>query len=98
MKWYTRVWVMLTKLKNWAESQILQKRNTDALAVANKPTGLEANADRTKYMIISLDQNAEQKSHNIKIDNSPFEKTKQLNTWEQPKRIIIIFRKKLRAG
>ena len=47
------------------------KKNTEALAVGSKETGLGLNADKTKYMIMSLDQNAGQ-SHNIKIDNSPF--------------------------
>jgi hypothetical protein len=31
------------------------------------------NADKTKYMVMSQDQNAGQK-HNIKFDNSSFEK------------------------
>ena len=34
--------------------------------------GLEVNADKTKYMVISRDQNAG-RSHNMKIDNSSFE-------------------------
>ena len=29
------------------------KENADALVVANKETGLEVNADKTKYMVIS---------------------------------------------
>jgi len=44
------------------------KENTEALVVASKETGLEVNADKTKYMIMSRDQNMGQ-SHNIKIDN-----------------------------
>jgi len=34
------------------------KKNTDYLVFARKETGLEVNADKTKYMIISRDQNA----------------------------------------
>jgi len=34
------------------------KENAEALIVANKETGLEVNADKTKYMIMSRDQNA----------------------------------------
>jgi len=36
------------------------KKNTEALVVASKETGLEANADKTtrKYMVMSRDQNA----------------------------------------
>ena len=42
------------------------KENTQALVVASTETGLEVNADKTKYMIMSRDQNTRQ-SHNIKI-------------------------------
>jgi len=34
------------------------KKNTKALVVASKKTGLEVNADKTRYMITSRDQNA----------------------------------------
>jgi hypothetical protein len=34
------------------------KKNTIALVVAGKETGLEVNADETKYMAMSQDQNA----------------------------------------
>jgi len=36
-------------------------------------TGLEVNADKTKYIVMSRDQDAG-RSHNIKIDNSSFER------------------------
>ena len=36
------------------------KKNTEALVVACKETGLEVNADKTKYMVMSRDENAEQ--------------------------------------
>ena len=39
------------------------KENAEASIVARKETGLEVNADETKYMVMSLDQNAGQ-SHN----------------------------------
>jgi hypothetical protein len=39
--------------------------------------GLEVNADKTKYMVMSWDQNAG-RSHNIKIDNSLFERVEQI--------------------
>jgi hypothetical protein len=32
------------------------KKNTDALVVARKETGLEVNAERSKYMVMSGDQ------------------------------------------
>ena len=34
------------------------KKNADALAVASKETGLEVNADKTKYMVMSRGQDA----------------------------------------
>ena len=36
------------------------KENAEALTVANKEIGLEVNADKTGYMVMSLDQNAGQ--------------------------------------
>jgi hypothetical protein len=34
------------------------KKNAETLVVATKEIGLEVNADKTKYMIVSRDQNA----------------------------------------
>jgi len=34
------------------------KKNIEALVVASKENGLEVNADKTKYMVMSQDQNA----------------------------------------
>ena len=34
------------------------KKNTKALVVASKESGLEAAADKTKYTVMSQDQNA----------------------------------------
>jgi len=36
------------------------KENEETLIVASKEIGLEVNADKTKYMVMSRDQNAEQ--------------------------------------
>jgi len=49
------------------------EKNTKVLVVASKKTGLEINADKTKYMVIFRDQYAE-RSHKIKIDNISFER------------------------
>ena len=35
------------------------KKNTDALVFGSKEIGLEVNADNTKYVVISRDQDAE---------------------------------------
>ena len=52
------------------------KKNADALVVVSKENGPEVNANKTKYMVMSRDQNAGW-SHNIKIDNNSFERVKQ---------------------
>ena len=52
------------------------KENAEALTVASKEIGLEVNADKTKYMVMSRDQNARQ-SHSMKIDNSSFERMEE---------------------
>jgi len=52
------------------------KKNTEALVVASKENGLEVNADKTKYMVMSCDQHAG-RSHNIKTGNESFESDEQ---------------------
>ena len=49
------------------------KEKAEALVVASKETGLEVNADETKYMVLSGDKNAG-RSHNINTDNSSCER------------------------
>jgi len=49
------------------------KENTEVLVVGSKELGLEVNVDKTKYMVMSRDQNAGL-SHSIKTDNSSFER------------------------
>ena len=53
------------------------KENAGSLIVANKEIGLDVNADKTKYMVMSRDQNAG-KSHSMKNDNSSFERMEEL--------------------
>ena len=48
-------------------------KNTDALMVASVEIGLDVNTDKTKYMVMSRDQNAG-RSHSIKTDNSSVER------------------------
>jgi hypothetical protein len=43
---------------------------------ASKEIGLEVNAGKTKYMVMSGDQNAG-RSHNITIDNGTFERVEE---------------------
>ena len=48
----------------------------ETLVAATEEIGLEVNAHKTKYMIMSLDQNAGQ-GHSMKIDNSPIERVEE---------------------
>jgi len=52
-------------------------KNTEALVVASKEIGLEVNADKTKYMVTSRDQNAG-RSHSMKTDNSSIERVEEV--------------------
>ena len=56
-------------LESWKDSQITDlikiypmgaeviKKNTEASLLASKETGLEVNADKTEYLVMSRDQN-----------------------------------------
>ena len=48
------------------------KKKAEAFTVASKEIGLDVNADKTKCVVMSRDQNAE-RSYNMKTDNSSFE-------------------------
>jgi len=48
------------------------KENTEALVAATREIGMEVGADRTKYMVMSRDQNAG-RIQNVRIDNCTFE-------------------------
>jgi hypothetical protein len=45
---------------------LLGERNTDNLTEASKVVNIEVNAEKTKYMLVSPDQNADQ-NQDIKI-------------------------------
>jgi len=47
--------------------------NAEALLMTSKKTRQEVNADKTKHIIMSQEQN-EGRSHNIKTDSSTFER------------------------
>jgi hypothetical protein len=55
---------------------ITTKKNTKALVVTSKEIGLEVNAGKNKYMVMSREQNVGQ-SHNMTIENSSFEKMEE---------------------
>jgi hypothetical protein len=50
--------------------------NAEALVAATKEIGLEINADKTKYMVMSRDRNAG-RGHSVKIDNSSIERVEE---------------------
>ena len=52
------------------------KENTETLVAASKEIGLEVNDDKTKYMVMSWDQNV-WRSHNMKVDNRSFERVEE---------------------
>jgi hypothetical protein len=51
------------------------RKNTEALLIASTEIGIEVNAEKTKYMVMSRDQNAEQ--NNTMIGNKFFERMEQ---------------------
>ena len=51
--------------------KITVEKNTEALVVPIKETGLEVNSDKTKYMVMFWSQNAGQ-SHDMNTDSSSF--------------------------
>ena len=58
------------------------KENAEALVATTREIGLEVSADKTKYMVMSRDQNAEQ-NHSVRIIIIPSRGWKSLNIWEQ---------------
>ena len=52
------------------------KKNAEALLFATKEIGLEVNADKTKYMVMSRDRNAG-RGHSVRIDNSSIERVEE---------------------
>ena len=75
-----RSWSYRGKIKDdslsFPYTLILVKENAEALVVATKEIGLEVNADKTKYMVMSRDQNAG-RGHNVKIDSSSIERVEE---------------------
>ena len=47
------------------------RKNTGALVIAVREISLEVNAEKTKYMVMSRDQNARQNT-NIQVGNKSF--------------------------
>jgi hypothetical protein len=58
------------------------KKKAETLIDASKEVGLEVNAEKTKYMLLSRHQTTGQ-NHDIKTANRFFENVAQLNIWER---------------
>ena len=58
------------------------KENSEVLVAATREIGLEVSADKTKYMVMSRDQNAG-RIHSVRIDNNTFERVEEFKFWEQ---------------
>ena len=54
------------------------KKNAETVVVGSKEIRLEVNADKTKYMVMSGDQNV-RRSHRTKTDDSSFERVEEIN-------------------
>ena len=64
---------MLMMFIYWGKRNTIKKQ-AEAPIVASKETGLEVNADKTKYMIMSRDQNA---GRRLIIDNRSYKRVEQ---------------------
>jgi hypothetical protein len=54
------------------------KKNAEELMIGSKEIGLEVKGEKTKYMVMSRNQNAGH-NYNINIDNKSFERVEELN-------------------
>jgi hypothetical protein len=52
------------------------KKNAEDLVITSKEIGQEVNAEKTKYVVMSRNQNAGH-NHNIKIENKSFERVEE---------------------
>jgi len=72
------------------------KKNREAIVFASKEIGLEANAAKTKYMVMSGDQKAGQ-IHNIKTDNSSFGRLEQIKYLATSVRNLISIQEEMKS-
>jgi len=70
------------------------KENAEALVAATWEIRLEVSADKTKYMVMSRDQNAG-RNHSVRIDNNTFERVEEFKYLGTTLRNQILLRKKL---
>jgi len=77
------------------------RENAETLVAATGEIGLEVSADKTKYMVMSRDQNAG-RIHSVRIDNSTFERVEEFKylgtTLTNQNSIPGEIKKRLRSG
>ena len=86
----------LLELLRFPLSYTRQRIGAEALVVATKEIGLEVNADKTKYMVMSREQTAGL-SHTMKVDDSSIEMIEEFKYLGTTLTNQNSFRKKLRA-
>jgi hypothetical protein len=91
---HINTWSMLMMLIYWAKTNAI--KSTEGLLEVRREVSLEANKEKTKYMVMSHHQYVGQ-NHNLLIANKSFEKWQSSSTWEQQTQIKTAFTKKLRA-
>jgi hypothetical protein len=72
------------------------KENAEALVAATWQIGLEVSADKTKYMVMSRDQNAG-RIQRVRTENSTFERLEEFRYLGTTSTNQILLRKKLRT-
>ena len=77
------------------------KENAEALVAATRESGLEVSAVKTKYTVMSRDQNAG-RNHNVRINNSTFERVEEFKylgtTLTNQNSILEEIKSRLRLG
>jgi len=77
------------------------KENAEAFVAAAREIGLEVSADKTKYMVMSRDENAG-RNHSVRIDNSTFERLEDFKylgtTLTNQNSILEEIKSRLRSG
>jgi predicted transcriptional regulator len=77
------------------------KKNAEALVAATREIGLEVSADKTKYMVMSRDQNAG-RNHSVRIDTNAFERVEEFKylgtTLTSQNSILEEIKSRLRPG